>query len=147
MTGAALTKSARGIAAIDAHGRTRGVVAYDLWTKNSCQAHMAVDAPVVWRHLLPDVFEYPFAHVGVLLGVIPAGNLKSNRMVQALGFELQTRIKDGADVGEDLVIWRMLRENCRWLAPRPQRAKPGAQPPRLRTPKEPHEQQVSPTPA
>lgn len=114
-TQAGLTDAARGIKAMDAGGRVRGMVAYDNWTLNSVQAHMAMDAPIVWRSLLPAVFEYPFSHVGVLLGIIPAGNLASNRMVDSLGFRQVYRVKQGWSPTEDLVLWQMRREECRWL--------------------------------
>ncbi len=114
-TQAALTPHAKGIAAVD-RGRVRGMVVYDNWTHNSVQAHMAVDSPIVWRTLLPEVFRYPFQHRGVLLGVIPEDNHRSNDMVMALGFRLRHAITDGWAEGVDLNIYEMRREECRWLA-------------------------------
>lgn len=116
-TGCVLTPNARAIEARDASGRIRGVVAYDHWTVNAVQAHMAVDAPVVWRSLLPSVFEYPFleAGKGLLLGVIPDGNKRSINMTKRLGFREAHRVVDGWAVGEDLVVMEMRRHDCRWL--------------------------------
>jgi hypothetical protein len=116
-TGCVLTATARAIEARDASGRIRGVVAYDMWTENSVQAHMAVDTPVVWRSLIPSVFEYPFlsAGKGLLLGVIPDGNTKSRAMARRLGFREAYRVQDGWAVGEDLIIHEMRRHDCRWL--------------------------------
>lgn len=116
-TGCVLTRGARAIEARDASGRIRGVVAYDGWTENAVQAHMAVDSPVVWRSLLPAVFEYPFleAGKGLLLGIIPAGNTRSCGMARRLGFREAYRVRDGWDVGEDLVVHEMRRADCRWL--------------------------------
>lgn len=116
-TGCVLTRQARAIEAVDAYGRVCGMVAYDCWTENSVQAHMAVVAPLVWRRLLPDVFRYPFVQAGkgLLLGVIPEHNARSARMVERLGFTLAHRVPDGWAVGDDLLIYQMRREACRWL--------------------------------
>lgn len=116
-TGCVLGRNARAIQAVDAAGRIRGVVAYDGWTENAVQAHMAVDAPVVWRSLLPAVFAYPFLEAGrgLLLGVIPAGNARSCAMARRLGFREAYRVKDGWAKGEDLVVHELRRAECRWL--------------------------------
>jgi RimJ/RimL family protein N-acetyltransferase len=115
-TGALLASDPRAIKAVDAMGRIRGMVAYENWTPNSVQAHMAVDTPVAWRSLLPAVFEYPFEEcgLGVLFGVIPAGNHRSCAMVRRLGFRETYRIRDGWGPGEDLIIFEMRR--LEWLA-------------------------------
>lgn len=112
-----LTPGARFVQATDALGRIRGVVAYDMWTENAVQAHMAVDAPVVWRSLLPAVFEYPFleAGKGLLLGIIPASNERSRKMAVRLGFRETYHVQDGWAVGQDMVVHEMRRTECRWL--------------------------------
>jgi hypothetical protein len=123
-TGVYFTEAAKGLAAVDSSGRYRGVVGYDQWTKNSVEAHMAVDTPIAWRTLLPHVFVWPFQHVGVILGIISASNVPSCRMVDALGFKQLNRIRDGWAPGEDLVLWEMRRENCSYLPdfkPQPRR--------------------------
>lgn len=115
--GCALTPRARGIRALDASGATRGVVAYDMWTPTSCQAHMAVDTPAAWRPLLRHCFHYPFQALGLqlLLGIIPAHNAKSLAMARALGFRETYRVRDGWAPGDDMVVHEMRREDCRWL--------------------------------
>lgn len=116
-TSAALTGYARGIKVEDERGRIRGMVVYDNETPASFQAHMAVETPIAWRALLPAVFEYPFIQCekAVLLGVIPAGNLRSCRMVDSLGFRTAHRIRNGWAAGEDLVLFEMRRDECRYL--------------------------------
>lgn len=116
-TGAVLTRQARGIAAVDAAGRIRGMVAYDNWTENSAQCHMATETPVAWRTLARPAFAYPFVQAGrgVLIGIIRARNTPSLRMATHLGFEVLQRLKDAGAVGEDLVVLQMRRQDCRWL--------------------------------
>lgn len=115
-TGAVLTRGARGIAAVDESG-VRGVVAFDGWTPNAVQAHMAVDTPVAWRALLRPVFAYPFEECGrkLMLGIIPADNARSVRMTERLGFRLAYRVADGWADGVDLLCYEMRRDECRWL--------------------------------
>lgn len=119
-TGAVLTRQARAIEAIDDMGKVYGMVAYDGWTENSVQAHMAVVAPLVWRRLLPAVFRYPFEECGkgLLLGVVPSHNEASARMCQRLGFRLAHRVVDGWAPEDDLLLFELRRENCRWLTRR-----------------------------
>lgn len=116
-TGCVLTERARAIKTIDEDGEIHGVVAYDCWTENAVQAHMAVDSPIAWRSLVRPAFQYPFeeAGLGLILAVIPAGNGKSVRLARHFGFVDTHVIKDGWAVGEDLLFLEMRRENCRWL--------------------------------
>ncbi|HET9554347.1 MAG TPA: hypothetical protein VFP50_15400 [Anaeromyxobacteraceae bacterium] len=113
------TANARAIAAVDASGRVRGMVLYDGWTENSVEAHMAVDTPSAWRALLRPAFAYPFIQCqrGVIVGRIRESNTTSLRMATRLGFEVLARVRDGARVGEDLVLVQMRREDCPWLEP------------------------------
>jgi len=116
-TGCTPTDGFRAIEAVDeATRRIRGMVGYDMWTENSCQAHMAVDAPIVWRALLQPAFEYPFEQCGkgIILAVIPDSNHRSLAMTRHLGFRQLHRVIDGWAVGEDLLVFEMRREWCRY---------------------------------
>lgn len=115
--GCPITLAFRAIKATDASGRIRGMVGYDGWTENAVHAHMAVDAPIVWRSLIRPAFAYPFeeAKRGVIIGTVAASNAASLKMVVALGFEMLTRIYDGFALGVDLLVFEMRKENCRWL--------------------------------
>lgn len=116
-TGCVLTRNARAIEAVDDSGRVRGMVAFDAWTSNSVQAHMAVDAPVVWRALLPAAMDYAFrqAGKGLLLGIIPSHNARSVGFTRHVGFREAYRVPDGWALGDDLVVMELRREECRWL--------------------------------
>src|SRR5574343_1668250 len=116
-TGCVLTRAARGIEAVDSRGVVRGQVAYDNWTENAVQAHMAVDTPVAWRALVKPAFEYPFRQAGksVIVGFIPAGNARSVHLAKRLGLRETYRVRDGWANGEDVVVLEMRRDECRWL--------------------------------
>lgn len=106
----ALTRNAKGIAAWD-RGTVVGVVAYDLWTENSVHAHMCVVEPIAWRRLLPVVFRAPFETRGVLIGVIAASNARSRALTERFGFQERHKVKDGARVGDDLVVYELRKED------------------------------------
>lgn len=118
--GCALMPDSRFVEAVDSSGRTRGMVAYERWTENAVQAHMAADSPIVWRSLLGPAFAYPFEECGkgLLLAVIPASNAKSVRMTQHLGFRETHRIRDGWVRGDDLVLFEMTHAECPHLEAR-----------------------------
>ena len=109
------TRDFRAIEAVDSHGRVRGMVGYDGWTLNACRVHMAAETPIVWRHLLRPAFRYPFQHVSVLLAHVPAHSIRSDKLVRKFGFWPAYRVLDGYAPGDDLQIYEMRRENCRWL--------------------------------
>ncbi len=118
--GCTLTAEARGLAALDEAGRIRGMVAYDGWTNSAVQAHMAVDSAIAWRSLLPRAFSYPFDECGrgVLLGLVRADNPRCLALTRSFGFREAHRIRDGADVGIDLILFEMRRAECRFLKTR-----------------------------
>src|SRR6185295_5280096 len=112
-TDCVLTPIAGAIKAVDTAGRIRGMVAYDWWTDNSVQVHMAVDTPIAWRDLIRWGFWYPFEQRGrdIIIGVVAASNEKSLRMSKHLGFVETYRIRDGHRRGVDLVLLEMRKEN------------------------------------
>jgi hypothetical protein len=113
--GCFLTPAAKGVKVVDGNGVTKALVAFDRWTYNCAEAHIAIDEPMALRTLCKEAFPWYFAQRGVLLGIVRGSNAKALRLDRHLGFREQTRILDGVAVGEDLVILRMRREDCRWL--------------------------------
>jgi len=102
----------------DASGVIRGMVGFCLWTPNSVQCHMAVETPIVWRHLLVPSLSYAFneARVGRMVGVIPSHNDRSIAFAKRVGFQETHRILDGWAIGEDLAVLELTRhEASRWL--------------------------------
>jgi RimJ/RimL family protein N-acetyltransferase len=116
-TSCPITPGFRAIEAVDAKGRIVGMVGFDGWTDNSCQAHMAVDYPAVWRSLLQPAFAYPFVENNrkLLVGTIAANNARSLALAKRMGFKETYRIRDAWADGVDLVLVEMRREECRFL--------------------------------
>jgi hypothetical protein len=117
-TGCALTPDARGVKAVRPDGSLAALVAYDMWTENAVQVHLAFDTPAAWRCLARAAFAYPFeeAQKGVLWGCASASNARLLRFARRLGFLEAGRIPDGISRGDDLVLFHLRREDCRHLA-------------------------------
>lgn len=111
-TGCVLTRNAKGIKAVDDRGNIRGMVAFDGWTHNSAQCHVASDSPLVWKRLLQAGREYVFlqAGKGVLYAMIRSDNHRALRFAEHACMKLEHRFQDGIAKGVDMVVVRMLRE-------------------------------------
>lgn len=117
-SGVQLTEQARGVAVRRAdlwNGEILGAVAFDLWTKNSCYAHVCVKNNAAGRRLIAEALPYAFRHVDVLLGTTRASNARANVLAKRLGFEITHVTLDGWEKGEALLHWELRRENCRYL--------------------------------
>lgn len=108
-----------GIMAIDMDtNRTVAGVLFDTWTENSCQAHIVIEEPMVLRHgFLEECFNFVFntANRKMLLGYVSSNNEKAMKFDKHIGFEEVHRIKDGFADGIDIIIYQMLKENCRFI--------------------------------
>jgi RimJ/RimL family protein N-acetyltransferase len=69
------------------------------------------------RHFLKEAFRYPFEQLCVdrITGLVPARNLEAQRFDEHLGFVLEGRARRALPDGDDLLIYGMLREECRWI--------------------------------
>lgn len=68
------------------------------------------------REFLWACFDYPFNHCKVrrVTGLVGEGNSEARRFDEHLGFELETTLKHAHPTG-DLLVYRMFREQCRWI--------------------------------
>ena len=117
-TNAKVSREARAMKVVDEAGHIRGMVLFDDFWPNSCEAHMAVETPIAWRRLIPACFLFPFEarKVGVVRAEISSANPRSLRMARALGFREVTRIRQGYSVQEDIVVHELRPEDCQqWL--------------------------------
>jgi RimJ/RimL family protein N-acetyltransferase len=119
--GLAPTGRFRAIEALDPRtGEIRGMVGYDGWTHNAVQMHIALASAAALRPLLRPAFAYPFHEIGlgVVLAPVVASNARSLALVAHAGFTEVCRIRDGAELGVDMVLHEMRREHCRYLGER-----------------------------
>lgn len=93
-------------------------VGYDHWTPNSVQMHIWIPRPQeVSRKFFQEGFRYPFEMCGkgLVVGLTPSNNTAALHFNQRVGFKEVYRMKDAWDVGTDVVVQEMRKENCRWL--------------------------------
>jgi RimJ/RimL family protein N-acetyltransferase len=107
----------RALEAVNSTGRIMGMTGFDGWTENSVVVSIALDNPLALRSLIEPTFEFVFtaANRGVLICTVRASNKKSVRLCQKIGFRETYRIRDAVTVGEDLILFEMRREECRYL--------------------------------
>lgn len=99
-------------------GVVEAMAGYDHWTPNSVNMHMYVrDPKSITRAFVREVFRFPFeiGGRGLVIGVTPSDNAAALDLNKHVGFRETYRVKDGWDVGVDMVVQEMRKEECRWL--------------------------------
>jgi RimJ/RimL family protein N-acetyltransferase len=102
-----------------ADGRIQGGVVFTGYLGASIMLHMAGNE-TAWasRDFLWMVFDYAFVQLGCrkLVGLVPAFNTRAVSIEVRLGFHVETRLKEMlTDPTEELLIFTMMREDCKWL--------------------------------
>lgn len=98
----------------------RGIMAgviYSRWTSHDAHVTLAVVGRATPEFVFA-AFDYPFNQVGLrrVSALARASNLRSIRLAQHLGFTLEGRLRRAAG-SEDILLFGLLREECRWTAP------------------------------
>lgn len=90
-------------------------VAYNEYNGPNINAHISVTRSLT-RKFVKVIFDYPFnqAKVNRVTCLIGEDNHKSRRLCQHFGFKEETRL-EGAHPGGDLIIYRLFRDECKWL--------------------------------
>ena len=89
---------------------------FENWNGKSVMAHMAVDGGRLTPAYVAAIFDYAYNVCNVNKVILPVGsqNLKSQRLVENMGFMEEGRILDAAPDG-DIVIYTMSKPDCRFL--------------------------------
>ena len=94
-------------------------VAYAEWNGVNVVCHIASDGSKRWltRQYLWTIFDYAFVQAGVkrITVAIGEGNEDSQIFVEHLGFALEATLEAAHPTG-DLLIYRMWKKDCQWLA-------------------------------
>lgn len=94
-------------------------VVFNWYTGPSISMHVAAEPGRRWmtRDYLYRVFAYPFLQVGCrrVTGLVREDNLDAQRFDEHLGFKREGLIRQGASDGSNLILYGMLKEECRWL--------------------------------
>jgi RimJ/RimL family protein N-acetyltransferase len=104
-------------------GQLIGVVGYSGFCGLTCYLSAAGTGNWVSRELIRIVFDYPFRQLGMehLFASVAESNKRALRFDQRMGFRQFGRIKNGWDIGEDLIVLTMAKQDCRWLEKLPER--------------------------
>jgi hypothetical protein len=111
-------EDSQGLVAYDKEGKILACAVTDSFTVDSCNAHIAIDNPLVIRAGFIDaICEYAFGTRDKkrIFVLVASTNAKALRFVMHLGFREITRVPDAIKDGVDYVILRMDRTGCRWF--------------------------------
>lgn len=107
---------------IESDGALVGAFIYDTFASTGCFMHVASNGHPLWlgrdpAAVLIPVFAYPFEQCQFrrVSAVIAAGNTRSQRFVRRMGATLEGTMREAAKDGSDLLLFGMLRRECRWL--------------------------------
>ena len=117
-SGCDITPGFKAIKVVDGKGKIHGMVGYGNWTANAVVLTIALDNPAALREMLKWGFRYPFEQCGrgIALAMVRGKNKRSLSLCNKVGFREVYRVKDGIEVGEDMVMFQMRREDCRYIA-------------------------------
>jgi len=94
-------------------------VVYNWYTGPSIAMHVAAEPGRRWlnRDFLYRCFAYPFLQLKCnrVTGLVRVDNLDAQRFDEHLGFKREGVIRQGADDKTDLILYGMLKDECRWL--------------------------------
>ena len=81
--------------------------------------HVVAREGALWCHedILAHVFAYPFGQLELGRCTVPvlSGNEASKRMVEALGFVYEGTLRRAGPGDQDILLYGILREECRWF--------------------------------
>lgn len=104
---------------LEADGEIVAGVVYECHTGPSVMMHVASDGSRAWLTpaYLAACFRYPFLTLGCLrvTGVVRADNHAAQRFDEHLGFRREGVIRSACADGSDLILYGMLRSECRYL--------------------------------
>ena len=89
---------------------------YEQWNGAQVVCHIAGVGNWLKRQYLWTIFDYPFNQLKVkrITAPVSSSNTKCRKFLEHLGFTAEATLKD-ADPGGDLIIYKMTRDECRWL--------------------------------
>ena len=93
-------------------------VAYEDYNGPNVVCHIAAEgANWMTRQFLWTIFDYPFNQMKVdrITVCVGEANMASRRFVAHLGVTLEANLR-GAHPTGDLLVWRMFREDCKWIS-------------------------------
>lgn len=113
------TTVALGILDVKTQQMAAGVV-FENYNGLNIEGSIAAEPGAYWltKDTLRQMFEYPFKQLNcACITLLVAGtNLKSLDFVTRMGFEGEAIVRFAAHDGSDLIVLKMFRDKCRWIA-------------------------------
>ena len=110
------------ISRTDDYGKLLGGVIFREYTGASITIHLAGFSPHwVSRDLIWVVMHYPFVQLSCvsLFAQVRSLNKRAIGFIENFGFKYEVTIPEVYSDGEDLIVYRLRKENCRWLKLKP----------------------------
>lgn len=118
ITGFSPSISAKALGVVAGGELVAGVV-FERWNGVHVEASIAADHQS-WasRSTLFRLFHYPFNQLGckAISVLVPSSNAQSLNLATKLGFEPEAIVKFAAHDGSSMVVLKMFKENCKWIA-------------------------------
>jgi RimJ/RimL family protein N-acetyltransferase len=91
-------------------------VLYEDFNKANVVCHIAGEGNWADRRFLAIIFDYPFNQLKVRRITVPiaGNNAKSIKLVEHMGFQLESRLEQ-ATLDSDLLLFRLFKDECKYL--------------------------------
>jgi RimJ/RimL family protein N-acetyltransferase len=94
-------------------------VIYNHYNKPSICMHVGALPGRRWatREFLFAVFDYPFNQLGCarITALVPKKNIRARKFDKNIGFRFEGRMRKTLSDGDDMMIYGLLKQDCRWL--------------------------------
>ena len=90
---------------------------YEGYNGHNVWMHVAISGRIT-KAYLRYCFHYPFVELGCtrVSGYVEASNAQARRFDEHLGFQQEAILSGAASDGGDVILYRMTREDCRYVA-------------------------------
>ena len=104
---------------VEENGQLIAGVVFNLYNGPSICMHVAAVPGKAWltKDFLYRCFAYPFIQLKCnrVTGLVRVDNLQAQNFDEKLGFVREGVLRKAATDGTDMIIYGMLKEECRWL--------------------------------
>jgi RimJ/RimL family protein N-acetyltransferase len=104
---------------VERNGELIAAVVYDRYSGNDLCMHVAAIPSARWatKDAMYRFFAYPFLQLGVtrVTGLVAADNAAARKFDEHIGFVFEGTMRRGMADGTDLIVYGMLRDECRWI--------------------------------
>lgn len=104
---------------LESNGELQAGVVFESSMQNSVCMHVASNGTRHWMTpaFLAFCFRYPFLQLKCerITGLVRADNMDAQRFDEHLGFVREGRLRRACTDGTDLIVYGMLKEECRFL--------------------------------